>query len=538
MPSWTPTPDNGTAYINGRIFTANEAQPEAEAFIVSPDGLFTAVGTTDDIMAQAKRDDLVIHDLRSQFIMPGMHDAHVHMLWAGLYHFSSAGFDVEKSIPAAEAAGKVKSAACACHYAHAFSHWLNGHTFLIDDYDRSCLDEAYPDTPVMIRAGAGHSLLLNTVALKESGYDIENEPPMKAAFLGRRPDGSLTGEVAEIGMTKALLACPKPTMSHMQRAMKYAVGQLHMAGVTSCQEASANTPLLHLLRQLDEQKQLKLDICTHIVYAPEYMGEEPASSLRDLLDASESFKTKHVDTRFVKIVLDGVPLAPYYSHAGLTKEDGVDEEKICVDDVVEAVARYDERGMTCKIHCTGKGATRRALDAIEAARKNHADGPRHEIAHCSGVSDVDYPRFRELNTTAEMSPAFFFTHEFSPEEQALQDWNFPRMLSHKAHMTIGSDWGVPESPNLFPGIEGIVAPVGEGDRERGAKMLLRMLTIAGAEAVGHEKDTGSIEVGKRANFIQLNRDLSKGEAGAFTEAKVLKTWFEGELVFDDSIVLS
>lgn len=239
----------------------------------------------------------------------------------------------------------------------------------------------------MIRAGAGHSLLLNTAALQESGYDISNEPSAKGSYFARRPDGSLTGEVAEMGMTKALLSCPKPSLSHVKRTIKHGINLLHRSGVTSCQEASANTPMLHAFRQLDADNQLKIDMYPHIVYAPEYVAEEPASQLRELLDSAESFRAKHVDPRFVKIILDGVPLAPYYTHAGLNEKGEVDEDKICVEDVAEAIARYDARGMTCKIHCTGQGATRKALDAIEAARKKNPNGPRHEIAHCSGVND-------------------------------------------------------------------------------------------------------------------------------------------------------
>ncbi|KAH6866044.1 putative exoenzymes regulatory protein aepA precursor [Thelonectria olida] len=525
------TPEDATAYINGRVYTVDEAQPWAEAFVVSASGIFTLVGTTDDILTEARKKNLVVHDLRSHFIMPGIHDAHVHLLTAGLSHLSNARLGLDEVIPRAEAAGKLQDASCRCEYAHAFSHWLNADVFLISDFDRSCIDEAYPDTPVIIRAGAGHSLLLNTAALHESGYDISSELSVKGAYLARRPDGSLTGEVAEIGTTKAMLACPKPPLAHVKRSLTYAVQRLHKAGVTSCQEASANTLMVEGLRQLDEANQLQMDMYAHIVYGPEFLGEEPASQLHQLLDSSEALRTEHVDTRFVKIMLDGVPLAPYYTHAGLNEKGEVDENKICVEDVEEAVIKYDQRGMTCKIHCTGQGATRRALDAIEAARRKNPNGPRHEIAHCSGVSDADYPRFRQLNTTAEMSPAVFFSHSFTPDENALMDWNFPLMLSHNAHITIGSDWSVPESPDLLPGLESIVAAIGGGDRGKGARLLLRMLTLSGAEAVGREKETGSIKIGKRANFIEIDQDLSIGKEGTFRDARVLRTWFEGEIVF-------
>lgn len=127
------------------------------------------------------------------------------------------------------------------------------------------------------------------------------------------------------------------------------------------------------------------------------------------------------------------------------------------------------------------------------------------------------------------------------------DWNFPKMLQHRAHITIGSDWGVPESPALFPALDGIVDGIGRtvlemsengkpssyDDKEikrAGGETILRMLTLSGAEAVGRQDYTGSIEKGKVANFIELDRDLSVGVG--FEHTKVLRTWFEGEIVYD------
>ena len=68
------------AFVNGLVYTVNESQPWAEAFIVSSEGMFTSVGSTKDIRGQAETDDLVIYDLKGQFVMPGIHDAHAHPL--------------------------------------------------------------------------------------------------------------------------------------------------------------------------------------------------------------------------------------------------------------------------------------------------------------------------------------------------------------------------------------------------------------------------------------------------------------------------
>ena len=113
---------------------------------------------------------------------------HLHILMAGLSRLSTANLGLENTFPASETAAKVRESACMCSYAHAFGDWIVGDIFQFSDYDRSHLDSTYPDTPIMIRGGAGHSCYLNTAAMERSGYDIANEPPRKAAVMVRRKD--------------------------------------------------------------------------------------------------------------------------------------------------------------------------------------------------------------------------------------------------------------------------------------------------------------------------------------------------------------
>ncbi|KAK4552771.1 hypothetical protein LTR86_010105 [Recurvomyces mirabilis] len=515
------------AYINGNVFTINDKQPRAEAFIVTEDGIFTAVGSTAEVAAKAKTEHMVIHDLRGQFIMPGIHDAHCHMLMSAIAMTSYAA--LPEVVSNDNLIEELKKGGCACKYAHTNQDWVMGSGYAIPGYDRKVLDAEYPDTPVMIRGGAGHGVFLNTEAMKRSGYDIAAEPDGQGTCFLRDDQGHLTGEMAENSLSKAILAVPKSPASHARRVMKETQKMLHAAGVTSIQEASANTAFLDVTRELEQEQSLKLQIFPHIVYAPDWIGEEPTSSLHALLDNAEKYRSKHVDTRFVKIILDGVPLPPYYSHAALQEDGRAQQHKLFITNVHEAVQKYDERGMTMKIHCTGQGATRLTLDAFEAARNGNPGGPRHEIAHCSGVHDDDYARFRSLNVTAEMSPAFFFVHPVTAASGGLMEWNFAKMAKAGAHVTIGSDWGAGASPDILPCLQGIVEQVGQGDKQLGGEKICRMLTLAGAEAVGREHELGSIEAGKMANFIAVSQVLSKGD---FDGAKVLKTWFEGEVVYE------
>ncbi|KAJ4336283.1 hypothetical protein N0V95_008663 [Ascochyta clinopodiicola] len=109
----------------------------------------------------------------------------------------------------------------------------------------------------------------------------------------------------------------------------------------------------------------------------------------------------------------------------------------------------------------------------------------------------------------------------------LMDWNFVRMMDTGAHITIGSDWGAVPDPSLYESLARIVDKVGRGDRAAGGETLRQMMTLNGAMAINKEEELGSIEVGKKANFIVLSKDLSKGD---FEGAKVLRTYFEGEKV--------
>jgi predicted amidohydrolase YtcJ len=377
--------NNSTAYYNGKIYTINSSQPWAEAFIVSSDGVFATVGSTTEILDIAEKENMTTFDLRKVFVMPGIHDGHMHLLFAGLALLSDASLGMDVTLE--NVAQKTKEGCCACQYAHAYQDWVLANTFSIEDFDREALDKHYPDTPVVIRAGVGHNMYLNTVALKRAGYDVDNEPDAQATRFVRRNDGSLTGELSEMAMTKAALAIPRPAFSHVKRCLKHAISLAHKAGVTSLQEAASNTIMLHALRELDGENALKVDIAAHIVYAPEYIGLEPQESLKRLLDDAKEYKTKHLDTRFLKVILDGVPLPPLFTHAGLSEHGEVDVGKLTINDIARVVGEYDRRGFTCKIHCTGQGSTRAALDAIEVARKGNPSGPKHEIAHCNGVHE-------------------------------------------------------------------------------------------------------------------------------------------------------
>ncbi|KAE8321388.1 amidohydrolase 3 [Aspergillus sergii] len=529
------------AYIHGHVYTVDERKPWAEAFIVSPSGRFEAVGTNEEILDLAKEQSLPTYDLKNVFVMPGIHDAHTHLLLASMQKLNE--IDIGSGSTAATIVANIKNglSACACACAHVRGDWLianfyAGGNFPDGKIDRKYLDDAFPDRPLLVRDISCHNIVLNSAGLERAGYDTEAQEDPPGGKYVRRPDGSLTGELVEAATTQAWSRLPQPPVSYVKEAILYGIRMSHRFGITSVQEASANTVYLHALRELEQENRLQMEIFPHIVHAPETFAAESQETLHDLIDRSDTFCSEHVHTRFVKFWMDGAPIPPHFTHCDLDPDGFPDENKLLLsfDALLSALIQHDARGMTCKIHCAGEGSVRRALDVLEIVRQSNPAGPQHELAHCNTIHRDDIPRMAKLRITAEMSPAIFHETSLTANFPHIFQWPFKELQEAGVHITVGSDWILPPTPDIFPALAAIVERFGpepgKTAEEVGGEKICRIITLSGAEAVGKAMEMGSIEIGKRANFIAVDRDLSRGQ---FAGAKVLKTWFEGEAVWAD-----
>jgi predicted amidohydrolase YtcJ len=376
---------DSVAYINSRVYTVNKAQPGAEAFIVDPYGKFTTVGSTGEAIAAANRASMVVYDLKGRFVMPGIHDAHVHTIVSGLglLNWGQTGMDVSRD----NVVERIKRSACSCAYSHVYEDWIFcGAGFGFENFDRSILDIDYPDTPVVLLGVGCHSWYTNTAALRRAGYNVdEGEKDPVGGKHELRPDGSLTGELKDQAGNRLMTALPKPAQAHVKRVIKRAVVEMHRHGITSCQDASSSEMFLSALSELEAEGSLKMQFATHCLYKNEWITGEIQVPADKLIMNAEKYRSRHVDTRFVKMMMDGACTPDLMSHSDVDKDGVVDQSKILLPDAAELVQRFDARGMTCKIHCMGYGGAKTALDAFESVRQKQPGGPRHEVAHCTQV---------------------------------------------------------------------------------------------------------------------------------------------------------
>ena len=524
--STTSIDDNNAdvVYVNGAIYTVNENQKWADAIAIK-DGKFAVVGTREEVEQHIGEKTSIV-DLQGKMVLPGMHDAHTHIEPVGKQ------WKVWCYIPAEATPELFVSTLKDCASTKASDEWLLASVyapgmFPDNKIDRSYLDRFFPDRPVYIVEQSWHHGMGNSRALEIAGIDDNTSDPVEGRII-RDETGRATGELIEKAAWLVKQHIPATPSENFREAIKWVVAMHNRYGVTSVQDAETTGHALKEMKALDETEGLTLRIAAHIVWDNPAVGEAPLDEIDQLIENRKQYASRHIDPDFVKILVDGSPMPPHANHVDLdpqTDEIPADKLQISPDRLNAALIRFDKMGIKVKMHCAGTAAVRAGLDAIEAARKTNGEsGIYHEIGHSVWYADKDLPRVAQLNAVAEMSPAIWH-HGWPGMEDAFA---FRELNSTGVLMTAGTDWVILPDPNLMPGLEGMITHNRHSiDLETGIKIL----TLNGAKSLGKEESFGSIEVGKSADMVVLDRNLFDIPVDQISEAQVVMTIFEGKLVF-------
>ena len=516
-----------SVYRNGRIYTVDDSRPWAQALAVDGERL-VFVGDDEGVEKYIGPETEVV-DLGGRMVMPGIHDAHTHLLWAGLQLNYGCQFSQELRLE------EMLTALQDCAAERAKDEWLVAGLFSYEQFPegkphKSYLDEVFPDTPVFLRERTFHHALVNTRALEIAGIDENTEAPYGGS-LPRDKTGRLTGELVETATELVEPYLPATPADLNLAALRWAVEVNNQYGITSVQEASAHLPTLQTLAALEAEGGLSLHVAAHLIWGSPQFGGMDNDGLEQLIEQRGDYASGHVDVDFIKIWVDGAPTPPYFTQADVLPDGAIEFDRVLfpADVLNDAVIRFDRMGLKIKLHVAGDGSARAALDAVEAARNaNPGSSTRHELGHTNLVTPDDMPRFAELGVIAEMSPSTWHIFGRLLGDPPRDAWEFGTLHEHGAMLTIGTDWVVTPTPNLFPALEGMLD---RGDESIDLPAALRAMTFNGAYAVGRETVSGSLEQGKSADFIVLDRNLFDIPVPEISETRVLRTVFEGRTVF-------
>lgn len=538
---------------NGKIFTANPTQPEAEAVGIVGDKI-VYVGKLQDVEKHLKGPATRI-DLQGKFLMPGLVDSHVHALSGGRSLMAANLGDQLLSIDAlTDYAAQTLQSRKGMRGDVLLIEGMHSATWTQGDALNKVFNQApYNTQPVVLRGSDGHTAWVNDVMLKRAGIDasfLKELSESDRKFFGATSSGKPNGLISEEGFNTIRKVLAPSSIDPYEAAVQ-AVKHLNSLGITAWLDPATGATHqgeqnadLELYRKLSQQKQLMAHVAATVVADADADVQQQIDVLKKL---QQSFKSNDLSVLGFKIFADGVLEYPTqtaavsvpYTNSGLMGSLMFDPEKFKTFFI-----QSDKQGLLVHVHAIGDRAVTETLNAAAAARKaNGNSNLAHSITHMQLVVPADFKRFAALRVLAsyQLLWATADTYTVDLVEPYIDPTLFSNHYPAKSMMdngaTIGgaSDWPV-SSANPFEAI--YVAETREGKmgvltpREKmPRKAMLEAYTINAAKVMWRDKSIGSIEAGKQADFVLLDRDVLTVGPHIVKETQVLWTMFGGEVVY-------
>ena len=531
-----PVPEHVLIH-NARIYTIDRGFSTADSMVFSSGGEISFVGNVEpmrEMFPDAKQ-----IDLEGKTIIPGLIDAHAHL--AGLA-VSLAQAQLQGTTSKEDVIRKLRE-----HEASlAAGDWLLGRGWDQNDWpvqefpSSADLDHAFPDRPVWLRRIDGHAAWGNSAALAMADQDMSGDWQPQGGHIYRDEKGQVSGVLVDGAMDLVDKAVPEMSPELMEASLDLALQKMVSLGLTGVHEAGAGRRVLAWYQQ-----RIKDGNFPTRVYAMTGGAGETLDWLCE--NGAVIDDSGRLFMHSVKLYIDGALgsrgaalLADYADDAGNSGLLFMPPE-----DLEAMVDKALGCGFQVGIHAIGDRGNRVALDALEAAIARYPDNPgRHRIEHAQVLTASDIPRFAELGIIAAMQPTHATSDMYWAEERLGSDrvrygYAWRALLNSGAQLALGSDFPV-EQVNPMLGIHAAVTrqdvkgwPDGGWYPEEvlTQEEAVRGFTLDAAYAGFMEKNVGSLEPGKRADFIVLDRDIMKVDADEIPSIKVLQTWLDGELVW-------
>jgi predicted amidohydrolase YtcJ len=523
---------------NGVLHTMNPAQPLAQALAIS-DGRIVAVGSDAEIGTKFRSNNDV--DLKGKMVLPGFIDAHSHPIEGGV---ELGQCDLSEMATVDAIVAKV----AACNAATPGSDWLIGARwnlalFANANPSKLLLDQITTDRPILLGGADGHSSWVNSKALELAGINAQTPNPANGIIERDPSTGEPSGTLRESAQRLVGAKVPPLSLETREAGLLRALAMANGFGITSIIDASVGAEELAAYEALAAQGKLTARIVASIA-----VTDPQADSLMRADDRGTA-KLVHADA--AKIFVDGVLegetaalLEPYLDNPGHVGQLNETPEQLTA-----RVVDLDKRGIQVHMHAIGDRASRVALDAVAAARA--ANGPadnRHHIAHIQLVDAADRPRFAQLGVIANAQALWAFPDAYITDinlpqvgqTRVDQMYPFGSLVRAGATLVGGSDWSV-SSMNPLLAIEtgvtrqdptGQVSGVLNAAERLPLQKMLEAYTANGAFLMHEEKDIGSLEVGKFADIVVLDRNLFDVPPAQIGDAVVTLTLLAGNTVYE------
>lgn len=513
-------------YFNGKIITMKTEEETAEA-VLTRDGRIAAVGTLDEIKAAAG--DAEYYDLAGKTMLPAFIDPHSHIstLASNLAKADLSEARSFEDIVNILTEFKERSGISEGDYILGFGYDQNR---LAEKRhpDKFLLDRVSRDNPIYISHVSLHMGVANSTALALAG--ITSDTTMPRELMGRLPDGEPSGYFAEYGlapiygvMMNQKLDLPVLFQKAQQVYLKH--------GISTVQDGAVGKDQFEDLKKLASEGVLELDTVAYLMLSDS--AHETAQKNRNMLDHYEN----HLKIGGYKLVLDG---SPQGKTAWLSRPytDGTNGSSLMKDEQVDSLVKQAvEDNVQLIVHCNGDAASEQLLNSYERVLAESQNpnklNLRPVMIHSQTVRRDQLERFRDVN----MMPSFFVDHVYYWGDTHLKNLGKER-ADNISPVGWAIDLGLPytfhqDTPVLQPDMLRTIRSAAERTSEGGVELgrqhrvsiyeVLKAITIYAAYQYGEESSKGTIERGKLADFVILDRNPLETPVKELTDITVEAT---------------
>jgi predicted amidohydrolase YtcJ len=539
----------------GVIYTVAADLPGAEAIAVTGKDIIF-VGSDEDAEAYIGPQTEVV-DLDGRLVLPGLVDAHLHPLGGAVKELYQCNF------PFSADPDEIKQTIARCVAERPDAEWITGGQWDSGFFERfemasprTFLDEVSGAAAVFLSDDSGHNGWANSRALELAGVTAETSDPT-GGTIQHETDGTPNGILLETAQGLAYAVIPKYSDEQFVEAARWFSDYANAFGITAAKAAAIEEDEMAGFVAADESGALNVHMATSI--RTPYGHRTEALDYDEIDRIRDTYASEHVHTGFVKIFLDGVPtpartaamLDPYLPDEAHGDDFTGGDLHVGLETLAADLVELDQRGYTVKMHAAGDRSVQIGLNAIEVARKSLGNSDkRHELAHAGYIHPDDISRFAELNAVADLCPIIWHPSPIIDavisavgKERGEQYWPTRDLLDANAPILAGSDWpsAVPDA-NPWPGVEAFVTrrdPRGDAEGALWPEQAITLeeaieiYTIHGARAMKMEDRIGSIEAGKLADFIVLERNIFEIPIDEVADTQIRQTYFEGTLVYEN-----
>ena len=501
--------------------------------VFGADGRIVATG--DESLLDGIPEDRRI-DGGGRFVLPGLTDAHAHLYSQGVL---TASLNL-MGTPSVEAAVEhIREYAASRRTGWILGRGWNQVLWPVKEFPTAAdIDAVVADRPVWLRRIDGHAGWANSNALEIAGIDADTPDPVGGKIV-RDNNGKATGVLIDNAMALVEQHVPDPTRDEIRESYASAIDSLLALGITGVHDAGISKTEAEVYMSMADDGQLGMRI-----YA---MLSDTGPNLDAFAEPIRAYGNDYLDIASVKLYSDGA-----LGSRGAAMIEPYDDDPenrglpfYTQEELDGFVRKANDKGFQVGIHAIGDLGNRMALDAFARAQDGKPSPLRNRVEHAQIIALDDIPRFSELGVIASMQPVHATSDMNMAEDRVGPQrikggYAWRRLLDSGAVIASGSDFPV-ELPDPFHGLYAAVArqdreglPEGGWYRDQAMTRAeaLRSYTLGAAYAAHQEERFGSLEAGKWADFIVIDRDYFTVPSDEIDDTRVLQTWVGGKLVFD------